>query len=41
VRGQADGSPEGPSVNDTSFILITIAFFVVAAAYAYFCEKVR
>jgi len=28
-------------VNDTSFILITIAFFVVAAAYAYFCEKVR
>jgi len=28
-------------VNDTAFIAISIAFFVICAAYAYFCEKVR
>jgi len=28
-------------MSDTSFIAISIAFFVIAAAYAYFCEKVR
>jgi len=28
-------------VNDTAFIAISIAFFVVAAAYACFCAKVR
>jgi len=28
-------------VNDTAFILISVAFFAVCAAYAYFCEKVR
>ena len=40
AHSQAEGSPERPPVNDTSFILISIAFFVIAAAYAYFCEKV-
>jgi len=28
-------------MGDTAFIAITIAFFAVAIAYAYFCEKVR
>jgi len=28
-------------VNDTAFTLISIAFFALSAAYAYFCEKVR
>jgi len=28
-------------MNDFVFIAITLAFFVLAIAYAYFCEKVR
>jgi len=28
-------------VSDTAFIALSVAFFVVAAAFAYFCEKVR
>jgi len=28
-------------MNDTAFILISIAFFAVCAAYAAFCEKIR
>ncbi len=28
-------------MSDTSFILITVGFFAVSVAYAYFCEKVR
>jgi hypothetical protein len=30
-----------PPMNDTAFILISIAFFAVSVAYAYFCEKIR
>jgi hypothetical protein len=29
------------SMNDLTFVAITVAFFVLAAAYALFCEKVR
>jgi len=28
-------------MNDTTFTLISLAFFAICAAYAYFCEKVR
>jgi len=28
-------------VSDTAFILLSVGFFVLAAAFAYFCEKVR
>jgi len=28
-------------VSDTAFILASVAFFALAAAFAYFCEKVR
>jgi len=28
-------------VSDASFIAMSVAFFAVSAAYAYFCEKVR
>jgi len=28
-------------MNDFAFIAITLAFFVLAIAYVYFCEKVR
>jgi len=28
-------------VNDTVFTAISVAFFILCAAYAYFCEKVR
>jgi hypothetical protein len=28
-------------MNDTVFIAISIAFFAVAAGYAFFCQKVR
>jgi len=28
-------------VSDAIFIALSIAFFVVCAAYAYFCDKVR
>jgi hypothetical protein len=27
--------------NDFVFVALSIAFFALAAAYAYFCEKVR
>jgi hypothetical protein len=33
--------PEGHPLSDGAFIAISIAFFVVCAAYAYFCRKVR
>lgn len=33
--------PGGPYVNDTIFTAVSVAFFVVCAAYAYFCDKVR
>ena len=32
---------KGKPMGDTAFIAITIAFFAVSVAYAYFCEKVR
>jgi len=28
-------------VSDTAFILLSVGFFILAAAFAYFCEKVR
>jgi len=28
-------------VNDVPFVAISIGFFAVAAAYAYFCDRVR
>jgi len=28
-------------MNDLTFVLITLAFFALAATYAGFCEKVR
>jgi len=28
-------------VNDAAFVAIAVGFFVIAAAYAYFCDKVR
>jgi hypothetical protein len=28
-------------VSDTAFIILSVAFFVLAAAFAYFCDKVR
>jgi len=28
-------------MNDLIFISLSVAFFVIAAAYAHFCEKVR
>jgi len=28
-------------VSDTPFIVLSVAFFVVSVAFAYFCEKVR
>jgi hypothetical protein len=27
--------------NDFTFIALSVAFFILAAAYVYFCEKVR
>lgn len=27
--------------NDFAFVALTVAFFVLAIAYAYFCQKVR
>jgi hypothetical protein len=40
-RAPPGGCIEHPPVSDTTFILISIAFFAICAAYAYFCEKVR
>ena len=31
----------GPPVSDAAFILLSIGFFVLAAAFAHFCGKVR
>jgi hypothetical protein len=28
-------------MNDTACVLVSVGFFAVAAAYAYFCAKVR
>jgi hypothetical protein len=47
LLGQSAGNPydlpykQAISMGDTTFILITVAFFAVSIAYAYFCEKVR
>jgi hypothetical protein len=41
ARAGWGGCIEKPNVSDTTFILISIAFFAICAAYAYFCEKVR
>jgi hypothetical protein len=30
-----------PPMNDIAFLAIAVAFFVLAIAYVYFCEKVR
>jgi hypothetical protein len=27
--------------SDTTFVALAVAFFVLAAVYAYFCQKVR
>jgi preprotein translocase subunit SecE len=34
-------SAQQEAMNDLIFVLITLAFFALAAAYAGFCEKVR
>jgi hypothetical protein len=31
----------GDIMNDFAFISISVGFFAVSVAYAYFCEKVR
>ncbi|HEY4988941.1 MAG TPA: hypothetical protein VII09_03995 [Opitutaceae bacterium] len=31
----------GPPVNDATFVVLSVAFFAVSAAYARFCDKVR
>jgi len=28
-------------MNDGAFVAISVAFFAVSVAYAYFCEKIR
>jgi hypothetical protein len=33
--------PEGTSVSDLVFVALSLGFFAVAVAFAYFCEKVR
>jgi len=32
---------EGHVMNDFAFVSISVGFFAVSVAYAYFCEKVR
>jgi hypothetical protein len=39
---RAGGAPhEGPQMNDIVAVALSVAFFVAAAAFVHFCDKVR
>jgi hypothetical protein len=40
-RPPRGGPRGGQAVNDAAFTAISVAFFVVSGAFAYFCDKVR
>jgi hypothetical protein len=41
VRVQSDERPEECVMSDAFFLGLSVAFFVVCAAYVHFCGKVR
>jgi hypothetical protein len=41
IEARAPQRRKGPAMNDAVSIAITLAFFVLAAGYVWFCEKIR
>jgi hypothetical protein len=40
-RGDTAAQPGDPVMSDVLFVSLTVAFFVLAVAFAWFCEKLR